>query len=194
MTTVKNQSRTQSAKTTAKIPVKLLLEPKQPKHQTTQTLSITPKPIYKNISFVNDSASAIQSTTTTTRTTTTKEEDYEILPPRNEDELLVNQTPKQNSTNEKYINNKKIKLIYIGQKIENINSGPSTAVITVSVIFSAVLVAFIGFVMYRKYGHKNCWQLKRMKHSAHGDSQSDIRFLASNEVLDFRLATSDEEF
>lgn len=190
-TTIKKQKKIELTKATAKV---LQPEPKQLNYTILSTT--TPRLIYKNISFVNDSAPAFERTTITTRTTrktTKKEEDYEILPPRKEDELLVNENIKPKTTKEKY-KKKKIKLIYVSEKIENIDSGPGAGVIVGIVIFVGVLVVLVGFVIFRKYGYPNCWRLKRMKNSSLGDSQSDIRFLASDEMLDFRLATSDEEF
>ena len=66
-------------------------------------------------------------------------------------------------------------------------SNTKTIVFAVGVVFG-VLFALVGMAFVaRRYQLCQCHKM-RLNQSSNGDSQSDVRFLTSDEVLDFSLA------
>lgn len=63
--------------------------------------------------------------------------------------------------------------------------------------FLITLVAGLGFVSFciisvilivKRHSIMHCLRMRKFRNSSNGDSQSDVRFLTSDEALDFRLA------
>lgn len=75
------------------------------------------------------------------------------------------------------------------QRVKEHRSGMTILGVVAGVAGCLVIVLLAGIVAIRRYRAGYC--ARRM--NAAGDSQSDVRFLTSDEVLDFRLAHADDD-
>lgn len=77
------------------------------------------------------------------------------------------------------------KIIISENKISESNT--KTIIFGVGVVFGVLFAASGMAFVAKRYQWCQCRSLKRFSHSSNGDSQSDVRFLTSDEILDLNL-------
>lgn len=131
----------------------------------------------------SDTTTTTSTTTTSTTTTVTSTQPTtekttvvrETFPPIKESEIITDYN------SDKTFNHQKI---VISDKI--IETNTKSIIFGVGVVFG-ILFGVVGMAFVaRRYQLCHC---RRLKQTSNGDSQSDVRFLTSDEVIDFSLAS-----
>ncbi|XP_044260741.1 MAM and LDL-receptor class A domain-containing protein 1-like [Tribolium madens] len=135
-------------------------------------LSDTPTSVTSETSEIT----TVTVTSTSTTTSATTKTVTETFPPMKESEIITDYEDSDKS----YDHQK----IVIDNKI--VTSDMKSIVFGVGVVFG-VLFGVVGMAFVaRRYQLCHC---RRLKQTSNGDSQSDVRFLTSDEVIDFSLAS-----
>ncbi|XP_018336528.1 zonadhesin [Agrilus planipennis] len=128
----------------------------------------------------------------TLSTQQTKTNDIVTLPTKKAVTFTLKEDEKQSDDE----NNKESDEVFSGEntklaKIINENSKPAETKFTMPLILSITIIILIVCIvlLIRRYSVTGCRKMNRFKSS--GDSQSDVRFLTSDEQLDFTLASPD---